>query len=427
MALDTAKQVRVMFNMVLDRLEHQQQMAVLCDTFNVSGVELQNASNVVWKQIEQEAGIQEGWDFTDSDFGDIIELSYPSQLGDPRNSLKKLRADDFRDRSFMERWAEAAAYRLTADQNSRIAELVKDTGSIYYEQAVDGTVNKTGYDAVKLASTILSERQQTMASGLNVFLNDRDSQKVSSDVANRSNMNGLPETVYKNGMIAYNTAGANLYESSYLPAITASTFAGSTVSVDVSQKPVANRTEAGGLVLPVDYRISDTITLVSGANLNVGDSIAFTGINALGEHDKTDTGVEMTFKVVGKPSGNEVQLYPKPIAAGDPALTIAEKAYANIATQIVSGTPVVALNTTSARANQFWVQDSIEIINGDAPLEYLGQLDGMEVISETLASGTKVYMAYQGSINDFTLKCRLFTWYGLTNKNPSANGNFIIS
>lgn len=426
MALDTAKQVRVMFNMVLDRLEHQQQMAVLCDTFNVSGVELQNASNVVWKQIEQEAGIQEGWDFTDSDFGDIIELSYPSQLGDPRNSLKKLRADDFRDSSFMERWAEAAAYRLTADQNSRIAELVKDTGSIYYEQAVDGTTNKTGYDAVKLASTILSERQQTMASGLNVFLNDRDSQKVSSDVANRSNMNGLPETVYKNGMIAYNTAGANLYESSYLPAITASAFGGSTVASDVSQKPVANRVEAGGLTLPVDYRISDPIAITAAAGLVVGDAVSFTGINALGEHDKTDTGVEMTFKVVAV-DGNNIQVYPKPIAADDPALTIAEKAYANIATQILATTPIVALNTTASRANQFWVQDSIEIINGDAPLEYLGQLDGMEVISETLASGTKVYMAYQGSINDFTLKCRLFTWYGLTNKNPSANGNFIIT
>ncbi|MCP4345339.1 MAG: hypothetical protein GY795_07415, partial [Desulfobacterales bacterium] len=204
------------------------------------------------------------------------------------------------------------------------------------------------------------------------------------------------------------------------------TFAGSTTTADVSQGPVANRTEAGGLILPVDYRISDAIPLASVANLNVGDSVGFTGINALGEHDKTDTGQQMTFKVVAI-SGNNIQVYPKPIAADDAALTAAEKAYANIDTKILSGTAIVALNTAAGRANQFWTKDSIEIINGDAPLEYLGQLDGMEVISETLASGTKVYMAYQGSINDFTLKCRLFTWYGLTNKNPSANGNFTIS
>lgn len=426
MALNTAKQVRVMFDKVLERLEHQQQMAMLCDTYNVSGAELQNAQNVIWRQIEQEAAVQNGWEFTDSDFGDIIELSYPARLDDPRNSLKKLRADDFRDQQFMDRWANAAASRLTADQNKRIAQLVTDTGSIYYDATVDGTSGNTGYDAIKLVTTILSERQMDQSNGVSIFLNDRDAQTLSSDIANRSNMNGLPETVYKNGMIAYNTAGANLYESSYLPSITGSVSPDTTVTANVSQKPVASRSEAGGLILPVDYRKSDAISLLDASGYNVGDWISFSGVNALGEHDKTNTNQEMTFKIVAK-NGNDIEVYPKPIWVDDPALTTSEKAYANIASQIATGTTVSRLNTSSKRANTFWTNDSVEILNGDAPLEFLGQMDGMEVISETLKSGTKVYMAYQGSIDNFTLKCRLFTWYGLTNKDPSRNGNFVIS
>jgi hypothetical protein len=426
MALDTGKQVKIAFNNVLDHFEKQQQMAVLADTYNVSGAELQNAQNGIWRQVEQQTGVQDGWGFNDSDFGDIIEMSYLSQLGSPRNSLKALRADDFRDPQFMERWATTAAARLTADQNSRIANVVKDTGSLFYNAPVDGTTGKTGYDAVKMATTMLSERQAAQDMGTTVFLNDRDAQIVSSDIANRSNMNGLPETVYKNGMIAYNTAGSNLYESSYLPAITGSATPTTTVATTVSQKPVAQRTEAGGIILPVDYRISDAIAFTDASGFAVGDWISFTGINSLGLHDKTDTGQEMTFKIVDI-TGNNVKVYPKPIALDDASLTIAEKAYANIATQITSGDVPVRLNTANKRTNMFWTNDSIEIINGDAPLEYLGELDGMKVMSETLSSGTKVYMAYQGSINDFTLKCRLFTWYGVTNRDPSRNGVFTIS
>jgi len=426
MSLNTAKQVKVMFNDVLDQMEKQQALAVKAEKYNVSGAELQNAQNQIWRQIEQQRAVKEGWTFTDSDFGDIIELSYPAALGDPQNSLHSLRADDFRDRSFMERAARAASSRLLADQNSRIASLVKDTGSIYYRSTVDGSVGNTGYDAIKLATTILSERQADMSAGVTMFLNDRDAQRISSDVANRSNMNGMPETVYKNGMIAYNTAGLDLYESSVMPAITGGASPSTTVATTVSQGPVANQTVAGQ-VLPVDYRISDDIAITDASGFNVGDWVEFTGVNSVGLHDKTPTGQTMTFKIVAK-SGNNIKVYPRPIAADDAGLTDDEKAFANIDTQITSGTAIVRLNTdTSKRGNIFWTNDSIEILNADAPIDYLGQLDGMTVIRETLSSGTTVYMAYQGSINDMSLKCRLFTWYGLTNRDPSRNGMFVVA
>lgn len=427
MALDTGKEVKIMFNMVLDTIEHQQQMAMMAARHDVGAADLQNAQNQIWRQVEQQAPVEEGWEFQDSDFGNIIEQSYPAKLDLPRNSLFTLRADDFRDRQFMERRAKAAAIRLTADQNTRIANLVQNTGSIYYRATVDGTVGNTGYDAVKTATTILSERQVNMDMGVTQFINDRDAQRISSDIANRSNMNGLPETVYKNGMIAYNTAGADIYEASYLPTLTGgATPAGVTVATTHSDAPQGSTTIAGQ-EFPVDYRISSDIALSDASGFNTGDYITFAGVFSIGQHDKAVTDQLMTFKIVEK-TGNNIKVYPKPIALGDSNLDDDELAYANISTQIASGAAVTRLNTdASKRSNIFWCNDSIEILNGDAPLQFLGELDGMKVMQETLASGTNLYMLYQGDINTVSFKCRLFTWYGLTNRNPSANGQWVIA
>jgi hypothetical protein len=420
MALTTAKRIEILFDEVLEQYEKQQQMAALTETFTVDGPTLQNAQNQIWRQVEQQSSVFGGWDAS-GNFGDILELSYPARLDDPRNAAKELRADDFRDKQFMQRWARTSAARLTADQNSRIAAKVKDTGSLFYRATVDGTAGNTGYDAIKQATTILSERQAATDMGVTMFLNNRDSQLISSDVANRSDMNGMPEDIYRNGMIAYNTAGLNLYEGSYLPTITGGASPASTVAATVSQAPRATVTLAGE-EFPADYRVSDDIALADASGYNVGDWVQFDGVNAVGLQDKTDTGVAMTFKIVEK-TGNNIKVYPRPIALDDAALSDTQAAYANIATQIASGTQVTRLNTdASKRGNIFWCNDSVEILNGDAPLEYLSELDGMKVMSETLASGTKLYMAYQGEIDNFSLKCRLFTWYGITNKDPSRNG-----
>lgn len=427
MALDTGKEVKIMFNMVLETLDEQMQMAMMAGRYDVGAADLQNAQNQIWRQVEQQAPVQDGWEFTDSDFGNIIEQSYPAKLDLPRNSLFQLRADDFRDRQFMERRAKAAGKRLSADQNTRVANLVQNTGTIFYRATVDGTVGNTGYDAIKQATTILSERQTYMDMGVTQFINDRDAQRISSDIANRSNMNGMPETVYKNGMIAYNTAGADLYEGSYLPTITGgATPGGVTVTTTVSNAPEGSTTVAGQ-EFPVDYRISGDIILSDASGYSVGDYISFAGVNSLGLHDKAETGQPMSFKIV-EISTNTIKVYPKPIALGDTALDVDELSYANISTQIAANAAVTRLNTdASKKSNIFWCNDSIEIINGDAPLQFLGELDGMKVEQATLASGTNLYMLYQGDINTVSFKCRLFTWYGLTNRNPSANGQWVIA
>lgn len=422
MALSTAKEVRVMFDKVVEQLEEQSQMARLCGHFPMTGASTQNANNIMWRQVEQQAPVQSGWEFADAAFTDVIELSYPSQLLLPDNDIFKLRADDFRDRRFMDRRAAAAAQKLSSFQNAKIAQHVRDTGSIFYR------VNTADYNFVKTADTILRERQAYLGEGQSFFVNDRTAQRISSDLAGRQTLDGIPKDAYTKGLMARNTAGFDVYEASYLPTLTGTADPGGiTVTSTVSQAPVANRTEAGGLVLPVDYRISDNIALTGTlTNLVVGDYITFSGVNSVGLQDKTNTGQLMTFKIVAK-SGQNIQVYPRPIFGGDGALTAAQQAYGNISAAIAAGATVTKLNIdTSAKTNMFWANDSVEIVDGDVPLELLGQLDGMEVMTSTLTSGTKLYMAYQGQIGDLTLRCRLFTWNNVVNKDPSRNGVAIL-
>ena len=421
MALNTAKEVRVMFDQVTDLMEEEFQMAGQVDSYDVDPATMQNSSNIIWRPVEQHAPVQSGWDMTGK-FGNIIEQYYPCQLEDPRNDAFGLRADDFRDRRFMERRGRAAAKKLSADQNKRIAELVASTGSLF------SRTSTAGYDFLATPEAIMDERQVASMTGRSFFLNPRDHQAIASDLANRGTLSGRPEGAYARSMVGRDVAGFDVYRSSYLPTLAGgATPAGATVGTTVSLKP-EGLTTVGGVNVNVDYRVGEIeLALGDGADFSVGDRISFTGVKALGLLDKTNTGQDMTFTIVGIDT-DTISVYPKPIALTDAALTDAEKAYANIATQITAGTAVVRLNTdTLAQTNVFWANDSVEIIGGSAPLSYLGQLDGMEVMESTLTSGTKLYMAYQGSIDDFSLKCRLFTWYGLCNKRPDANGIAILA
>jgi len=81
-----------------------------------------------------------------------------------------------------------------------------------------------------------------------------------------------------------------------------------------------------------------------------------------------------------------------------------------------------AINTTGGRANLFYDNDAIEVIGGDVPMELMGEFDGMKVISETMSNGLNMYMVYDARLDDLRLRYRLFTWYGITAKDPSRMG-----
>lgn len=417
--LSTAQSVEVLFEKALETYEHQMQMLDLVDVFTPDPAAFQNSSNIIWRPVQQHAPIKEGWDLSNM-FGDVIEEYYPAELETPRNDAFQLRADDLRDMRFWERRGKESGRRQATFLNQQLAELVAEQGSLFYRS---NTAN--GYDFVGTAQTLLNERQ--VSSDMRCFvLNERDRQTYARELADRETLAGRAEGAYATGLIGRNVADFDVYSGSYLPNLTGGTSPNTTVTAAQSFKPEGTTT-VGAATVNVDWRTAN-IPVTASASYNVGDRVTFNNtsggaVRAIGLADKTDTGQAMTFVITAKPSGTMITVYPKPIAADDTALDDEEKAAANINTTIKNAAVVTRLNTdASARTNIFWAKDSIEVIGGDAPIELLAEFGGQQVISSAMSNGQKMYMAYDGDIDTLTFKCRLFTWWGLVNKNPMANG-----
>ena len=418
--LATAKSVEVLFEKAMETYEHQMQMLDLVDTFTPDPAAFQNSSNIIWRPVQQHAPVITGWDLSNMATG-IIEEYYPATLESPRNDFFRLRADDLRDMRFWERRGVQSGKQQATFLNQQLAELVTEQGSLFYRS------NETnGYNFVGQAQTLLNERQ--VSSEMRCFtLNERDRQVYAQDLAERGTLLQRPEVAYKTGMIGQQVAEFDIYSGSYLPTLTGGATPDTTVTSAQSFAPQGTTT-VGAATVNVDYRVA-TIPVADNSSYNVGDKIKFTNagtdVMALGLADKTNTGQPMTFTVVSKPSTGTtmMDIYPKPIANDDSALNTLEKAYSNVDTTIKNAAVVTRLNTdASARANIFWSKDSIEVIGGDAPIELLAEFAGQQVISSTMSNGQKMYMAYDGDITTLNFTCRLFTWWGLVNKNPMANG-----
>jgi hypothetical protein len=413
-SLNTAKAVEVLFENALETYEHQTQMLDKVSVFKPNAADYQNSSNVVWRPVQQHAPILEGWDLTGQDTG-IVEQYYPATLEDPKNDYFSQRADDLRDMGFWERRGKQSGMKQATFLNSSLASLVRNTGSMFYRSNVT-----SGYDFISEAQALMNERQ-TVADERCFILNNRDTQRFGQDLAARQTLQGRPEQAWSTGQIGQNVAEFDVYTGSYLGTLDGGTSPDTTVSSTLSFKPEGQQA-VGGVDVNVDYRFA-SIPVASSTGYNVGDKLSIGSVNSISLADKTETGQLMTFTVVAIPNGTTLEVYPKPIALSDVSLSTEEAAYSNVDTQIQSGDTVSRLNIdASAQANIFWDKDSIEVIGGDAPLSLMNEFGGMKVVNQSMSNGQTMYMVYDGDIDTLNFKCRLFTWWGLCNRNPSANG-----
>ena len=414
MTTQAGKIAEVMFESVLDSYEDQTMMADKTMVFQPESGTMQNAGNVIWRPKEQHAPILEGWDLTGQE-QQIIEETYPAYLGTPKNDFVKQRIDDLRDMTFWKRRGAVAGRQQATELNKSLANLVSSTGSMYYENNT-----ASGFDFISEGQALMNERQGKHTERC-YFLNDRSTKKFANELSGRETVKGRPEGAWSTGQIGSGVAEFDLYTASFMPTVAAS--AGSTTTTATySGAPEGGTVNSTTFaVTNVDYREA-TIAVTASAGFAVGDKVTFSNVNAVGLADKTDTEQLMTFTIVAVPNGTSVTIYPKPIALDDAGLDDTEKAYANVNTQIVSGATMAAINTTGGRANLFYDKDAIEIIGGDVPMNLMAEFDGMKVINETLSNGLNMYMVYDANLDGLDLRYRLFTWYGLTAKDPSRMG-----
>ena len=420
MDLSTGKIAEVMFENFVETYEHQEMMLDLVDAEEGDQQKLQSAGNTVWYPVQQHRPILTGFDLTGQEQG-IIEETYPISLGEPNNDLIEQRIDDVRDIRFWERAGAQAGFQQATQLNSDIADLVANTGSLFYRSNVN-----SGFDFISEAQSLVNERQVYKTMGCNYLLNTRDNQKFAQDLAGRQTIKGRPSETWKTGQVGSDVAEFDVYTGSFLPNLVGGADPATTLTATVSEKPEGGSVNATTKVVTnIDYR-AGTLAVLATALYNVGDIVTIGAVEALALASKDSTGELMTFKIVGIPDGTTLEIFPKPIAADDPGLTTLEKAYANIDTQLTNGDTVNRLNIdATAKTNLFWAKDSIQLMGGAAPWELMNDFGGMKVVSKALTSGVTLYMVYDGDITKATFTYRLFVWYGLSNRNPMANGQAV--
>ena len=420
MALTTGKTVEIIFENAVETYEHQDSMLDLVSFNQPDPKKMQNADNVIWQDVQQHAPIISGWDLTGEETG-IIEELYPAVLGVPNNDLVQQRADRMRDKQFWEKRAKQSGKRQATELNDDIASAIMNQGSLFYRSDDD-----SGYDFISNAQVQMNERQ-LVNNGRSFLLNDRDNRLFGEDLAGRQTLQGRPEQVWSKGQLGQNIAEFNIYTGSFLPLLDGGADPGTAVDGDHSFKPEGGTKHAvTHVVTNIDSRSAEFAVDASGS-YTVGDKVTFsnsgTTVKALGLASKIDTGQAMTFTIVSIADSTTIEVFPKPIAADDAALTDLEKAYANVDTTIDDDATVDRINTDeSKRSNLFWDKDAIEVIGGTIPAELFSQFDGKKVISTTMKNGLVMYMLYDGDIIELTFRFRLFTWYGITVAQPQNCG-----
>ena len=420
MALSTGKVAEIMFEKFKEMYENQQTLLTLVDFHEPPGGSMQNASNVIWYPIQQQAPVISGWDLSDTETG-IIEETYPAVLGTPNNDFVQMRADDLRDPRFWERRAEQSGKRQASELNSDIASAIVIQGSIFYRSNAT-----SGYEFIAEAQTLMNERQLNHTQR-NFVINDRDNLTFGTDLAARQTLQGKPAEVWTNGQIGKNIAGFDIFTGSFLPNITGAADPAVTVTGDQAFVPSGGSVNATThVVTNIDYREASLI-INDSTPMAVGDKFTIENggvvIQSIGLEDKNPSGQAMIFTVIELTDETHIKIYPKPIAADQAGISVIEAAYANINTAILGTATITRLNIDATqKTNIFWDQSAVEVIGGTIPAELFKQYDGMKVITDTMPNGLRVYMVYDGDMATMNFRFRVFTWYGITVSNPSNCG-----
>lgn len=409
-----------MFEKALDTHEHQMDMLDMTDFHQPDGGSMQNTGNFIWYPVEQHAPVISGWDLSGQETG-IIEETYPALLDTPSNDYVKMRVDDMRTTRFWENRGTESGKKQASALNQAIASAIAVQGSMFYRSNVT-----SGYEFIAEAQAIMNERQGKSTQRYFV-LNDRDTLLFSKDLAARQTLQGKAAETWKTGQIGQNIAGFDVFTGSFLPNITGGADPAVTVTGNQAFVPVGGSVNATtGVVTNIDYREASLVVNDSSL-VSVGDKFQLENtaveIQSIGLADKTASGQAMTWTVIEITDSTHIKIYPKPIAADQAAISVLEAAYANINTAILGAATLTRLNIdASNKTSLFWDKSAVEVIGGTIPAELFKQYDGMKVITDTMSNGLNLYLVYDGNIDTMTFRFRLFTWYGITIKNPGNCG-----
>jgi hypothetical protein len=403
-----------MFDDMVERFDDALIIGKLATKYPVPAAEaMERAKDQFWIPAPMIGSTFNGFDQT-SNFGSLTESEIAVSIGYHKSDPRLLSAKNLRNETVLKQWGKAARQKLASDINYALFQTVALQGSV----VVKRTVAATGYDDVSLADAALTEIGAPLSDRAFVA-SPRTANLMAGDLAKRSTFSGAAQNAYERAQLGIDVAGFDVYKNDQSLSLAAATGGATTVNgANQYYTPVANAVDALGQTVNVDNRYSNlTITATTYANIKVGDAFTITGVNSVHMISKQDTGQLQTFRVVGKPSANVIQVAPA-IISGQGA-TRPELEYQNVTATPANGATITWLNTVTAPLNPFFVRDTLLLLPGSFSVD---PEDGWQTMRATTDLGISIQYTRQGQINDLSVKARFDIDFGTALTAPNMAG-----
>lgn len=401
----------ILFEQVLEKFDSDNTVANQAAKFRQPGKEMQRRGDTVWRPSPQISTTVDGLDIT-AVIGSITQMSVPATLSTISNVPFQLDALELRDELYRDRKATSAAQALSAKINRAMANNVNIWGSL----TVDVTAALSGYNDISLCDALMIEND-VLGSDKTMVLNARDYNAMAGGLASRTLQPRSEKALDSTDLGPI--SDFNTFKTSFTPSVAAADGGATTVTGNQKYVPVSISTAATGEVSNVDNRTME-LTVSNSAGIAAGDKFTIDLVNAVSHINKNNTNQLKTFSVVSVVDGTTIQIAPPIIVAG---ASDAETDYANVNAQAVNGESLNWLNTTAARSNIFFMNDSIEIFGGN--LAFNEDMAGVAVMRSVTDSGIEIIFAKQGDVKTGVTTYRFTMFFGVTNLNPQMNGVLI--
>ena len=411
------KDVQVVFENLLPKFEDNLVLSNLVSRDKTNAKDMQRSGNVKWQTIPYISQAYDGIDAT-ANMKSLTQLAVPTPINQEKHATFALSGEDMLDMTQEDKAGASCAQKLASVINQSVADTITQQGTLVVAQSTAAT----GYDDVALCDTIMNE-QGVLDTDRLLTLSSSDYNAMAGNLAARETMNGKPTTAYEKALISGDIAGFAAYKQDWSRQIAGNAASSITINgAGQSYTPLASDS-SGNLV---DNRYQNLALTVGSGTLAVGDCFTIAGVNAVHHINKESTGSLKTFRVVSLLASagatGTVQVSP-PLISGAGGLD-AELEYQNVDAAPANGAAVTILNTTTAKANPFWVRDSVVLTPG---IYNMQSNQGVNVVQATTSNGIQITLTEslndKTTVADYILRVR----YGVTMLNPEMAGLILFN
>lgn len=401
MANSLAKDLEIGFESFIEDYDSQCVVSKEVKTRFPDQTAMQRAGDTEYVRQDFHADVVTGLDVSGATKTDVIDRFVPITYRTPDNVVFQLDAKELRDPVYLRNMGKAASKRLSAEVEQNMLGTIVSRGAVVVKK-----VGALAWDDVATAEATLLSRGVTGGMDRKVFLNPFDYRDIAKDLGNKAYMGDLSKSAYERSQIP-SIAGFKSFRTD--------TTKNSVVTGTVTYTLVNGASQALTVAAMVGDLPQDNRQMVLNcdganvANVKAGDSFTITGVNAVHNIDKSDTGQLMTFRVLANAAG-ALTITPAIIASGP---------YQNVSAAPADNAPLVFLNTATKAANVFWTDDACVLSYGKLAFP-TGQ--GAQVMTASTEQGVPLIMSYAFNHETAKVVVRYTTLYATTVLQPERCG-----